>query len=238
MLTPTRLLIVLGLLAITAQAQAACETKPFNGHSLSRCKIWPAFANQAISAKSSFVPDADGGQDGVFDLELSVVNASSLKPLVTYVKPGAFNSDAIRFDDLKIDTARYRLATEVRAFGLRSSFGHSSRANPYEKTDLALYVREGDKLRPVLEGLVVYKNSGEWMANCEGEGKTLRRTLEVGPQTHHGFSDLIVTTKGTQLKTVKSGQACVSSTTELAATQITLSYDGRQYTVPEDLRGY
>ncbi|MHC8378688.1 PA3715 family protein [Pseudomonas sp. MDT1-16] len=60
-------------------------------------------------------------------------------------------------EGLVIDTARYKLASDVRAFGLRSDFGHRSSAMPYSKTDLALYLRDGNTLRPVLEGLVVAK---------------------------------------------------------------------------------
>ncbi|MBK5375544.1 hypothetical protein JFT81_12975 [Pseudomonas sp. TH43] len=238
MLTPTRLLIALSFLALIPQAQAACQTKDFDGKSLSRCKVWPAFQNQAIAVKSTYLADVGGDDAGVFDLDLSVVNASNAKPIATYHKPGAFNSDAIRLDDLRIDTARYRLAPNVRAFGVRSMFGHSSSAIPYEKTDLTLYVREGDALRPVLEGLVVFKNHGEFMSNCDGYTKTLRRTVDIGTSSHHGFADLLITTSGSKMKNTKSGSQCVSKTTDLKKTQVTLTYDGQQYIVPEDFRGY
>lgn len=238
MLTPTRLLIALSFLALIPQAQAACQTKDFDGKSLSRCKVWPAFQNQAIAVKSTYLADVGGDDAGVFDLDLSVVNASNAKPIATYHKPGAFNSDAIRLDDLRIDTARYRLAPNVRAFGVRSMFGHSSSAIPYEKTDLTLYVREGDALRPVLEGLVVFKNHGEFMSDCDGYTKTLRRTVDIGTSSHHGFADLLITTSGSKMKNTKSGSQCVSKTTDLKKTQVTLTYDGQQYIVPEDFRGY
>ncbi|MDL5595725.1 hypothetical protein PGC34_06850 [Pseudomonas kribbensis] len=239
MFTPTRLFIALGFLAITTQAHAACEVKKLDGHSLSRCKVWPAFPDKAISAKSTFVPDSEGDQDGVFDLELSLLNASDAKPLATYAKPGAYNSDATRFDDLKIDTARYRLASDVRAFGLRSDFSiHLSSANPYSRTDLALYVREGAKLRPVLEGLVIRKVFGEGSGDCENKDTQIRRTVEIGPSSHNGFADLIVSSSGSVSSSTQSGKECVSKTTDLKNTQITLIYDGKQYTIPEDLRGY
>lgn len=238
MLTPTRLLIALSFLALIPQAQAACQTKDFDGKSLSRCKVWPAFQNQAIAVKSTYLADVGGDDAGVFDLDLSVVNASNAKPIATYHKPGAFNSDAIRLDDLRIDTARYRLAPNVRAFGVRSMFGHSSSAIPYEKTDLTLYVREGDALRPVLEGLVVFKNHGEFMSDCDGYTKTLRRTVDIGTSSHHGFADLLITTSGSKMKNTKSGSQCVSKTTDLKKTQVTLTYDGQQYIIPEDFRGY
>ncbi|MFM9382396.1 hypothetical protein [Pseudomonas sp. UV AK001] len=239
MLTPTRLFIALGFLVVTTQAHAACEIKKFDGHSLSRCKVWPAYPDKAISAKSTFVSDSEGDHDGVFDLELSLLNAANAKPLATYAKPGAYNSDAIRFEDLTIDTARYRLASDVRAFGLRTKFADQlSRANPYAKTDLALYVREGVKLRPVLEGLVIRKEFGEGSGECDTKDTKILRTVEIGPSSHNGFADLIVSSSGVVYTSTQSGNECVSKTTDLKNTQITLTYDGKQYTIPEDLRGY
>lgn len=237
MLPPTRLLIAVGFLACAFQAQAACDIKAFDGKSLSRCKVWPAVQNQAIAVTSTYLADPGDDEAGVFDLDLAIVDASNAKPIATYRKPGAYNSDAVRFDDLRIDTARYRLAPETRAFGLRSRFSHSSQANPYEKTDLALYVREGNALRPVLEGLVIAKSTGEFV-DCEGYEKTIRRSVEIGPTSHHGLADLIVTTRGSNTKNTRSGQECVSSVTQLKQTRITLTYDGEQYVVPEDFRGY
>ena len=40
------------------------------------------------------------------------------------------------------------------------------------------------------------------------------------------------------MKNTQSGKECVSKTTRLKQKQITLTYDGQQYIVPEDLRGY
>jgi len=237
MLPPTRLLIAVGFLACAFQAQAACDIRAFDGKSLSRCKVWPAVQNQAIAVTSTYLADPGDEEAGVFDLDLAIVDASSAKPIATYRKPGAYNSDAVRFDDLRIDTARYRLAPETRAFGLRSRFSHSSQANPYEKTDLALYVREGNALRPVLEGLVIAKSTGEFV-DCEGYEKTIRRSVEIGPTSHHGLADLIVTTRGSKTKNTRSGQQCVSNVTQLKQTRTTLTYDGEQYVVPEEFRGY
>lgn len=238
MIVHLRIFIALGLFALTAQVHAGCETKAFDGKSLSRCKDWPAAPNQAIAVKSTYLADSDDAEVGVFDLDLALVNASNAKPIATFRKPGAYNSDVVRFDDLRIDTGRYRLAADVRAFGLRSKFVHSSHAIPYEKTDLALYVRDGSELRPVLEGLVVYKNNGEFSGDCEGYLKQVRRTVEIAQSSHHGLADLIVTTRGSKMKNTQSGKQCLSKTTNLKTTQVTLIYDGQQYVVPENLRGY
>jgi glycerol-3-phosphate dehydrogenase len=76
------------------------------------------------------------------------------------------------------------------------------------------------------------------MNDCEGYTKTIRRTVEIGSSSHHGLADLIVTTSGSRMKNTQSGKECVSNTTRLKQKQITLTYDGQQYIVPEDLRGY
>lgn len=233
-----RIFIALSVLSLGTQVHAACESKAFDGKSLSRCKVWPAVQNQAIAVKSTYLADSDDEEVGVFDLDLAIVNASNAKPIATYRKPGAYNSDAVRFDDLRIDTARYRLAANVRAFGLRSKFVHSSHAIPYEKTDLALYIREGNQLRPVLEGLVVYKSNGEFSGDCAGYLKQVRRTVEVAQSSHHGLADLIVTSRGTRMKNTQSGKECLSKISNLKTTQVTLIYDGQQYVVPEHFRGY
>ncbi|WP_232252140.1 hypothetical protein [Pseudomonas frederiksbergensis] len=242
MTTNTRLLgtiLAFSVLTMTGHVQADCEELSFDGHSLARCKVWPAFKDQAIAAKSTFTPVSEDVNDGgMFDLELSIVNSTNDQTLATYCKNEAYNSDAVGFEGLIIDTARYKLAPHVRAFGLRSDFGHRSSAMPYSKTDLALYLREGNTLRPVLEGLVVAKNTGEWMGDCSGQGQDIRRTVDIGKSTHNGFADLIVTSSTTVLKNFKSGEECLSKTSDLKKTQITLSYDGKHYVVPEELKGY
>lgn len=231
-------LAMFGLITFVGQAQAGCEERPFENQSLARCKVWPAVEDQAIAVKSTFTPDPVGGDDvGTYDLELSIVNSTNDQTLATYRKPAAYDSDAVRFNDLVIDTARYNLAPDIRAFGLRSNYEHSSSVAPYSKTELALYLKEGNTLRPVLEGLILAKNSGEW-GNCTGQGKDIRRVVNIGKSTHNGFADLIITTSTTVMKSFKSGEECVSKNTDLKKTRITLSYDGKQYVVPEELKGY
>lgn len=52
---------------------------------------------------------------------------------------------------LSLDTARYSLAPNVRAFGVRMKIGHSPRYAEGGSNDyLTLFVEEGKKLRPVL----------------------------------------------------------------------------------------
>jgi len=146
-------------------------------------------------------------------------------------------SDAVAYEGLAIDTARYKLTPDDRAFGIRSSFEHNSSVSPYYKTELALYLREGDSLRPVLEGLVISTGRGEWDGNCAGQGEKTQRTLDIGKTLHNGFADLVVTSTVTVTESVVVGEACKDTSKTLKPTRITLNYDGKRYVVPEALKG-
>jgi len=242
-MTTTRKLLssiaVLGLIIAAGQAQAGCEEAPFGERTFTICKVWPAYDDQSIVATSTFKPDSGDANNngGNVDLELSLIHSSSSKRLASYHKKDAYYSDAVAYEGVSIDTARYKLTPDSRAFGIRSSFEHSSSVNPYHKTELALYLKDGDALRPVLEGLVISTGRGEWDGNCAGEGERTQRTVDIGNTTHNGFADLVVSSTVTVTKNFLVGDECKDTSRKLKTTRITLIYDGKQYVVPEALRG-
>ncbi|APC15537.1 hypothetical protein BLL42_07275 [Pseudomonas frederiksbergensis] len=225
------------------QAYAECGTPPLPegvpGYSV--CKDWPAYDGQTITALSQIEPDPtltdEPAGTGMYDLKLAVVSNVDGKPLARYSKASVFSSDAFRFDGLSIDTARYKLTSDLRAFGVRAGFTGSSRANPFDEAWLSLYVREGNTLRPVLEQLVIESGSGEWDTNCAGEFSRTKRTLDMAKTSSHGFADLIVKSVTTgSLNTVKNGE-CEYNDTVGKTVLTTLRYDGRQYVVPKEMQG-
>ncbi|MHC8325371.1 PA3715 family protein [Pseudomonas sp. LB1P83] len=232
-------LALLGLITAVSQAQAGCEEAPFGERTFTICKVWPAYDDQTIVASSTFKPDsADANNDGGnVDLELSLIHSPSSKRLATYHKKDAYYSDAVAYAGLSIDTARYKLTPDSRAFGIRSSFEHSSSVNPYHKIELALYLKEGDTLRPVLEGLVISTSRGEWDGNCAGEGERTQRTVDIGNTTHNGFADLNVSSTVTVTTNFLVGEECKDTSSKLKTTRVTLNYDGKKYVVPEALKG-
>ncbi|MGA5586317.1 hypothetical protein ACPCHW_08590 [Pseudomonas siliginis] len=227
---------------MAGQAWADCTPPAVSGEAdFSLCKDWPAYPSLTITALSTFVPDPVYGHDGSvgsYDLDLAVITAGSPKPLATYHQPSVFLSDAIALENLELDTARYKLTPDLRAFGVRAHFKGSSRVNPLDETLLSLYVKEGDKLRPVLDRLVVYSFSGEWDGNCAGERSETVRTLEMGKTSSHGYADIIVRSVTMGLVGEGPPDTCESKTTHEKPVLTTLRYDGQQYFVPENLRGY
>jgi hypothetical protein len=226
---------------MTTQVFADCE-KPFlaGDFGYSVCKDWPAYPGLTITALSQFEsgPSAsDYGPQGKYDLNLAVVSAGDSKPLATYHKTSVFESDAIAFEGLQLDTARYKLTPEVRAFGVRATFNGSSRVNPVSEKLLSLYVKEGDKLRPVLDKLITYEYGGEWDGNCAGERYQYTRTVEIGQTSSHGFADLIVKTVSTSETGKGQGDACESKTMTAKPVLTTLRYDGKTYVLPQGFKG-
>jgi len=234
--------VVVGLLTMASHALAECVVPALQEGvvGFAVCKDWPAYPGMTITALSQIEanPSAEepDGQ-GLYDLKLAVVSSEGLGTLASYSRASVFVSDAVRFEGLSIDTARYKLTPQLRAFGVRSTFHGSSGPNPFGEVWLSLYVKEGDVLRPVMEKLVVGTNGGEWDTNCAGEFWETRRTLEMASTSSHGYVDLIVRSVASGSKSTRKGEECenIPSTGKTALT--TLRYDGNQYVVPNELKG-
>ena len=226
---------------LAGQALADCTPPAVSGNwDLGQCKDWPAYPGLTISSLLKFEPDpvdTDGDKIGSYDLNLSVLSADDPTPIATYHQPAAFFSDAFALDSVQIDTARYKLTPELRAFGIRANFKGSSRVNPLDETVLSLYVKEGSKLRPVLDRLVVYRFSGEWDGNCAGERATTVRTIELGKNSSHGFADLVVKSVTTGLVGEGSPDNCEMKTTNDKPVLTTFRYDGKTYVLPQSFKG-
>lgn len=218
---------------VTSHAYADCPK--LTSEALSDCRIWPAKPDLTIRATTAFTPDkkADpSGDNGSYDLTLQLQNTADQMPVATYKQAEQWYSDGISLRQLSIDTARYMLSPTIRAFGLRSVLANQSRANPYSTQTLALFVLEGSTLRPVLDGLVMEDQTGEWdSANCTGEGAEHHRTVQIGKGFSHGFTDLVVRTETVRMSAVGQPDACDIKSTPAQVEVTTLHYNGSMYRV-------
>ncbi|AZC23138.1 MULTISPECIES: hypothetical protein [Pseudomonas] len=245
MIRPSSLIQVLGgigLLLGSAAVAAQCLPPPRNAQvpGFSLCKEWPAFADQSISLLAELTPDpavADASGDGSYDLQLAVLDRQDGQALASYRQPAAFVSDAIHLDSLKLDTGRFQLAPQVRAFGVRAAFSGSSRVNPFDQVLLSLYVREGTRLRPVMEKFVAYSYSGEWDGQCTGQRVETTRTLDIAKTGSHGYADLIVRSVSVTTLGEGQGEQCQSRSVTSKPVLTTLHYDGQRYVLPNELNG-
>ncbi|MET0171372.1 MAG: hypothetical protein ABW206_03115 [Agrobacterium vaccinii] len=200
-----------------------------------KCRVWQANPQFTLVAVPLIKSTNEDGTVG--DLELLVIDTASLAVKHRLLLADRMNDDAISISGVEFDTARYRLTQNQTAFGLRISTTGSSRPNPYDDVGLWLYVIEKGSLRPVLDGLVVSQNAGEWDTNCAGEFQSSESTLSISSNKTHGYSDIaVIETKSTKTSFVEKDNDCKDKTVTSKPQTLRLVYDGEQYPIPEDRR--
>ncbi|TCW85203.1 hypothetical protein C5O80_08250 [Burkholderia sp. SRS-46] len=171
------------------------------------------------------------------DLELLVLDSANLNVRQRLRLPGRMADDAVRILSVTFDTARYQVAAGRTAFGLRLGKAGSSRPNPFDETDLWLYTLDGDRIKPVLDGIVVADNGGEWDTQCAGAFSRVRRTLAIDSAAHNGFADILVTEQTTSSRsTIGTNGQCLDKEDKPRRTTYRLIFNGTRYDVPKALR--
>ncbi|WP_411850487.1 hypothetical protein ACLB90_16550 [Stenotrophomonas sp. LGBM10] len=202
------------------------------------CRIWPAHPELTLLAVPIWndrdsLPDAPDG-----DLELMVIDTAGGDTRAWSVLRGAIDSDAVRFDGVSLDTARYRLDGAHWTFGVRTRFTGSSSPNPFSDTRLRLVAYAPGHLQVLTQPISVQIAQGEWDTRCAGEFLTTTRTLEVGPPRAQGFADLIVRERQVARRSAVRGDACVDSETPAIQRSYRLRHDGRVYPLLDALSPY
>jgi hypothetical protein len=236
-------LIALALLCAASSSHAACSDELLvdslralhPGAELDRefssCKAWPMHPDRLLMVLARRTPVADAPED-VFglDVDLAVADAADGHALAHFPLPEAIDSDAWRLSDLALDTARYRLAPGVDAFGLRIEHVGSSSVNPGSDTQLHLFAWDGRQLRRVLNGWDIGATHGENNGGyCGYDDESEQSTLAVQPESTHGLADLRVTETGERSIGIEDAYACHETTTKLDLPSYTLTFDGKEY---------
>ncbi|UUZ69419.1 hypothetical protein LP416_07975 [Polaromonas sp. P2-4] len=166
------------------------------------CKAWPDDKNIMLVAIAYEPPKYPAATNYQLPLYIAMVNAGTLAILSTY--KGSIGEDAVTHvneGSLKLDTARYFLAKDVRAFGLRVSANVEPRFSEGGYDDsLSLYILEGKEMRPVLRDLAMRHWTYEKGVPGGTKNYTTRVTdftLTVAPTVSHGFSDLLISARTT-----------------------------------------
>lgn len=247
-------LLLAGLLAAGA-GHAACESglaermhaklhpqRPLDER-LAACKPWPAYPGRSIVVLPMPRETSDNGAK-VYDLEVLLIqrpdNGNTERDTVI---GRIFQAEALDEDrrnliqDVRIDTSRYVLASDTRAFGLRVRYRDIGTASAASET-LRLYVQQGAKLRQVLQEIELDRESGEWDASaCAGHFEKLRTMLSVAKAASNGYADLMLSRTVVQSRAQPSeDQGCVEKALPARFSAVTLRYDGERYKVPKSLR--
>lgn len=240
-----RVIGVLALSLISCSTLADCQAllqdlaKPFeakliNNTGLSTCKVWPYAPDKTI-AVLMLEPKVKEDPDFTdYDVAVYVVDSQSETVLASKYHPKAIMDDAVFTDRVTIDTARYQLSPEVRAFGVRFNHRNSSSVNPFNIERLNLYTLKDHQLALVLNNFTMDELRGEWDGQCTGEIDKTRRILTLGPLSHHGYRDLALQETANHTASVKKGENCVDSKRTSVKTQTTLMFDGERYPLGQD----
>jgi hypothetical protein len=139
----------------------------------------------------------------------------------------------MRLEEIRVDTARYRLNGEARAFGLRVRYQGSSRANPHASETLSLYVPQGARLVKVLDSIETRLQRGEWDTNCAGTFEHINTTVAIAPSLSNGYADLTLYSTRVDSINQPQGDECVTHDKPARFEATTLRYDGDAYRAPK-----
>ncbi len=209
------------------------------GRLIASCKRMPNDPGKTIIVVAAPVESNQQSVNGDvanLDLNILLTETGTGNILRSLRLDKALLSDADRLTSLTIDTARYLLAGQTRAFGVRSIHQGSSQAYPSERQTLDLFVDRGGKLEHIVRGLRLSETQRESDINCPAAESAAVRAVAVAASATNGLFDLIVTSPRTDPKAEQRGPDCLDAGGASVRSPVRLRFDGTQYIVPIELQ--
>lgn len=208
----------------------------------SDCKVWPADPDKSILALAHLQKTVPvDPEEYKHNLDVLLVNTESGKILQHFFQEGAFVSNAVALSGIMIDTARYKLAPEIRAFGVRATFKSNSHMYSVNDKIINLYVSKNQKLKLVLADLIMNDDSNSGQFDMVGEDSctitesNTQRTLAIAKTASHGYADLLLQEKTSKSESKLVKNECITATTPTTK-QYTLHFNDDVYEVPDELQ--
>lgn len=201
------------------------------------CKVWPyktELTLLAVPLKEAAPAENDLTRG---DIEVIVANSATGKPVARRLEAGMADADAIQFSGITLDTARYDVTAQTRAFGVVTRQSGSSRVNPYLSQALWLYSFDGARIERLLDGLVVDELSGENDGNCTGATAQIKRSVSILPEATAGYHDLGVEETSVTSNSKESNGECVSQEMPAETTQRRLQFRNYRYRSEGEVTG-
>ena len=210
---------------------------------LAACKPWPGALGRIVVVLPMARPSSDPTAAKVYDLEVLLVqrpdNGNTERDTVIgrLFQAEALDEEGVAIQEILVDTGRYVLAPDARAFGLRVRYRGTTRGDTFASETLRLYVVQAGKLHEVMQEVELDNESGEWNADCTGRFRQLRSMLSTRPNRNATFADLVIarTTVQSHGQMQEDGSCAERSQSPQYAT-VVLRYDGERYRVPKALR--
>jgi len=163
-----------------------------------------------------------------FDAYVVIVNSQTGKILAQYIEENAWTSDAVAITGIIVDTGLFQLNSDTRAFGVRVSYANSSQPNPFNQTDLYLFIHKNNKLQKVLDKFITNQFGGEWDTRCAGEFDDMNSVIDIAKTGNRGMNNLVVKSTSVHTKNVAVKEDCLEKKTTTHQTKV-LKFNGLEY---------
>lgn len=210
---------------------------------LAACKPWPGALGRILVVLPMPRPSVDVGAAKVYDLEVLMVqrpdNGNTERDTVVgrLFQAEALDEEGVAIQEILVDTGRYVLAPDARAFGLRVRYRGTTRGDTFASETLRLYVVQAGRLREVMQEVELDNESGEWNADCTGRFRQLRSMLSTRPNRTAAFADLLIARTIVQSRgQMQEDGSCAEHGQPAQYGTVVLRYDGERYRVPKALR--
>jgi hypothetical protein len=130
---------------------------------------------------------------------------------------------------LTIDTAKYIIAKDQRAFGVIAEYEGASRADPSGERSLALFIRLQNNIKIILKNMKTFNYGGEWDTNCAGNFSEVKKTLVMAQTTSNGFFDIQIMEIATQSKNKKTKNDCKRIVLKSSENSYFIKFNGDVY---------
>ncbi|MFC6267484.1 PA3715 family protein [Frigoriflavimonas asaccharolytica] len=168
--------------------------------------------------------------ENYFDIDVNIIIANNTtgKIVAKYQVLNAYTSDAVRLDNIVIDTGLYNLNEKTRAFGIRVNFIGMSRPNPYDITLFSLFMIKNNQLVKVLDDFELDKSNGEWDTNCAGDFVDSIGLIDLTKEKSKDLKNIKVKFNITKTHNFLKNGDCDFAETKSTKTKI-LKFNGKEY---------
>lgn len=195
-------------------------------------KILPNRPHEAIVVIPEIVEGSEEEHYFTFNTHIAYVNMENKQVLFHYFESSKTNgwvSDAIMLTEIIIDTAPYTITENERAFGVKTHFVGSSRANPYENDRLSLFIIENNSLQKVLHNFEVKKGTGEINGGCDERYLLEEKTLIISEEKTNAYFDIVIKNKITNSLLFKDENGDCDEKDTIFTKTLVLKFDGKTY---------
>lgn len=189
---------------------------------------------QTLNEVIVVIPEIVDEGEHYFELNSHILIADNRSREIThkYFESSQTNqwvSDAIELNEISIDTGRYYISEDTRAFGVRVHYIGMSRVNPSEKETLSLFLKSGDGLKKILDQYPTKNFSGEWNGSCSGKFENIENTLIISDKKTNVFSNILIRSKIIKTTTEENENAeCIDIVTQTTQNSL-LKFNGKEY---------